>query len=93
MLLAQPTPTLPDSLTIGLLGRRPDLVAARWRVEAASKDIKVAKKEFLPDVSLTAFAGLAALDPSKLLMGLSRTFGIGPTIRLPIFEAASCAPT
>jgi NodT family efflux transporter outer membrane factor (OMF) lipoprotein len=86
VLLAQATPTLPDNLTIGLLGRRPDLVAARWRVEAASKDIKVAKKEFLPDVSLTAFAGLAALDPSRLLMGISRTFGIGPTIRLPIFE-------
>lgn len=86
VLLAQATPTLPDDLTIGLLGRRPDLVAARWRVEAASKDINVAKKEFLPDVSLTAFAGLAALDPSNLLMGISRTFGIGPTIRLPIFE-------
>ncbi|SPA50085.1 AdeC/AdeK/OprM family multidrug efflux complex outer membrane factor [Cupriavidus taiwanensis] len=86
VLLAQATPTLPDDLTIGLLGRRPDLVAARWRVEAASKDINVARKEFLPDVSLTAFAGLAALDPSNLLMGISRTFGIGPTVRLPIFE-------
>jgi len=86
VLLAQATPQLPDSLTIGLLGRRPDLVAARWRVEAASKDIKVAKKEFLPDLTLSAFAGLAALDPSHLLMAASRTFGVGPTLRLPIFE-------
>jgi outer membrane protein TolC len=62
-LLANPTPQLPDDLTIGLIGRRPDIVAARWRVEAASKDISVAKKEFLPDVTLTAFAGLASLDP------------------------------
>ncbi len=85
-MLAQATPQLPDSLTIGLIGRRPDLVAARWRVEAASKDIDVAKAEFLPDVSLTAFAGLAALDPANLLLGVSRTFGFGPTIRLPIFE-------
>ena len=85
-LLANPTPQLPDDLTIGLIGRRPDLVAARWRVEATSKDISVAKKEFLPDVTLTAFAGLASLDPSNLLMGISRTFGVGPTLRLPIFE-------
>lgn len=84
--LAQATPQLPDNLTIGLVGRRPDLVAARWRVEAASKDIDVAKAEFLPDVSLSAFAGLASLDPANLLMSVSRTFGFGPTIRLPIFE-------
>jgi NodT family efflux transporter outer membrane factor (OMF) lipoprotein len=85
-LLANATPLLPDDLTIGLIGRRPDVVAARWRVEAASKDISVAKKEFLPDVTLTAFAGVASLDPSNLLMGISRTFGIGPSVRLPVFE-------
>ena len=84
--LAHESPTLPDDLTIGLVGRRPDIVAARWRVEASSKDISVAKKEFLPDISFTAFAGLASLDTSKLLMGISRTFGIGPAVRLPIFE-------
>ena len=85
-LLANATPQLPDDLTIGLIARRPDLVAARWRVEAASKDISVAKKEFLPDVTLTAFAGLASLDPANLLMSVSRTFGVGPTLKLPIFE-------
>ncbi|MGO4302491.1 AdeC/AdeK/OprM family multidrug efflux complex outer membrane factor [Cupriavidus sp. RAF12] len=85
-LLANATPQLPDDLTIGLIGRRPDIVAARWRVEASSKDISVAKKEFLPDVTLTAFAGVASLDPSNLLMGVSRTFGFGPSVRLPIFE-------
>lgn len=85
-LLAHDTPRLPDNLTIDLLGRRPDLVAARWRVEAMSRDIDVAKAEFLPAVSLTAFAGLASLEPSNLLMGISRTFGIGPAIHLPIFE-------
>lgn len=83
--LAQATPTLPDGLTIGLLGRRPDLVAARWRVESASKEIDVAKAQFLPDITLTAFAGLASIDTSDLLMGASRTFGFGPSLTLPIF--------
>lgn len=85
-LLAQATPTLPDNLAIDLLGRRPDLVAARWRVEASSKDIDVARAEFLPNITLSAFAGLASLDPSNLLLGISRQFGFGPAVRLPIFE-------
>lgn len=86
VLLAHATPQLPDDLTIGLLGRRPDLVAARWRVEASGKEIKVAKAEFLPNITLTGFAGLASLRPEDLFMGISRTMGFGPALHLPIFE-------
>jgi len=85
-LLAQATPRLPNNLTIDLIGRRPDLVAARWRVEAASKDIDVAKAQFLPDISLTAFLGLASIAPENLLLGASRQLGIGPALKLPIFQ-------
>ncbi|MGN5353373.1 AdeC/AdeK/OprM family multidrug efflux complex outer membrane factor [Ralstonia sp. L16] len=85
-LLAQSTPKLPNNLTIDLIGRRPDLVAARWRVEAASKDIDVAKAQFLPDISLTAFLGLASIAPENLLLGASRQLGIGPALKLPIFQ-------
>ena len=85
-LFAQATPKLPNNLTIDLIGRRPDLVAARWRVEAASKDIDVAKAQFLPDISLTAFLGLASIAPENLLLGASRQLGIGPALKLPIFE-------
>ena len=35
---------VPSVLPAELLGRRPDLVAARWRVEAASKDIDCRRK-------------------------------------------------
>lgn len=84
-LLAHATPTLPDDLAIGLLGRRPDIVAARWRVEVAAGDVSVARKEFLPDITFSAYAGVASLDPSNLLMGISRTFGFGPAVQLPIF--------
>jgi outer membrane protein TolC len=37
-----------------LLGRRPDLVAARWRVEAASKNIDAGKASFYPNLNLSA---------------------------------------
>ncbi|MGH8790627.1 MAG: TolC family protein [Cupriavidus necator] len=49
---------VPASPPAELIGRRPDVVAQRWRVEAASHDIKAAKAQFYPNISLTAFAGL-----------------------------------
>ena len=37
---------VPSVLPAELLGRRPDLIAARWRVEAASKNIAASKTRF-----------------------------------------------
>jgi len=78
---------LPDQLQVGLLGRRADLVAARWQVEAAAKDIKATKTEFLPNISLTAMAGVVALGDSTNVFQLpARTFSIAPALSLPIFD-------
>lgn len=77
---------LPAALPAELLGRRPDIVAQRWRVEAASRQIDVAKAQFYPNVSLTAFAGLQSISLSGFLDSGNRTFGIGPAISLPIFD-------
>jgi NodT family efflux transporter outer membrane factor (OMF) lipoprotein len=80
---------LPDELPLELLGRRPDIVAARWRVEAALGDIDVAKAQFYPNVNLAAFAGFSSLGLSNLLQSGSRVVGIGPAIRVPLFETGS----
>ncbi|HTN67107.1 MAG TPA: efflux transporter outer membrane subunit [Burkholderiaceae bacterium] len=80
---------LPDQLPVALLGRRPDIVASRWRVEAAQGDIDNAKAQFYPNVDLMAFAGLSSLGWSTLLQSGSRMVGIGPAIRLPIFEGGT----
>jgi len=71
---------------LDLLGRRPDVVAARWRVEAASQDVAAARTRFYPDVRLSAFVGLSALGLDRLIDLDSRTYGAGPALRLPIFE-------
>jgi NodT family efflux transporter outer membrane factor (OMF) lipoprotein len=76
---------LPDALPLELLGRRPDIVASRWRVEAAQNEIKSARADFYPNVNLTAFAGLSSLEPSALLNSASRQFSFGPALKLPIF--------
>jgi NodT family efflux transporter outer membrane factor (OMF) lipoprotein len=78
---------LPSSLPAELLGRRPDLVAQRWRVEAAQKDIASAKAEFYPNVNLAAFIGVQSLGGAGFLTAASRMMGAGPAVTLPIFDA------
>ncbi len=77
---------LPSTLPAELLGRRPDLVAARWRVEAASKSIDAGKTQFYPNLNLTAAAGTQSLLGDSLFGAPSRFFNIAPAISLPIFD-------
>ncbi len=77
---------LPAQLGADLLGRRADLVAQRWRVEAALKDVDAARAQFYPDVNLVAFFGLSSLGLDNLFNAGARTYGIGPALRLPVFE-------
>jgi NodT family efflux transporter outer membrane factor (OMF) lipoprotein len=77
---------LPSQLPAELLGRRPDLVAARWRVEAASKDIKASKTRFYPNLNLSAAAGVQSVLGDAMFGSPSRFFNIGPAISLPLFD-------
>jgi NodT family efflux transporter outer membrane factor (OMF) lipoprotein len=77
---------IPADLPAELLGHRPDVVAERWRVEAARKDVKVAKAQFYPNVSLNAFVGLQSLGLSDFFDYGSRVAGIGPAVSLPVFD-------
>jgi NodT family efflux transporter outer membrane factor (OMF) lipoprotein len=77
---------LPPQLAADLLGRRPDLAAARWRAEAAAKRIGVARAQFYPNINLAADIGQQALYANLLWKGSSNIGEIGPAITLPIFE-------
>jgi NodT family efflux transporter outer membrane factor (OMF) lipoprotein len=77
---------VPSNLPVELLGHRADLIAARWRVEAADKDIAAAKTKFLPNVNISAMAGLIALGGGNLFTAQSRFYDVGPAISLPIFD-------
>ena len=58
---------LPDNLPADLVSRRPDIVAARWRVDAITHEVKEAKAEFYPDINLSAALGLDAFGFGRLL--------------------------
>ncbi|WZB72302.1 efflux transporter outer membrane subunit [Achromobacter xylosoxidans] len=87
--LVAPAGGVPASVPLDLLGRRPDVVAARWRAEAARHAIDTAKAEFYPNINLTAFAGFQAMGTGNLLDAASRMAGIGPAISLPIFHGGA----
>ncbi len=77
---------LPKSLPAELVGRRPDIVAARERAEAAAKRIDVAKAAFYPNVNLVGSIGQQSLGLDRLGRSNSSLGSIGPTVSLPIFE-------
>lgn len=78
--------SLPSRLPADLLGRRPDVEASRQRVRAAEQDIKVARAQFYPNINLLAFVGFQSINLSQLLDAGSHTAGVGPALRLPVFE-------
>lgn len=77
---------LPATLGADLVGRRPDLAAARLRAEAAASRIKVAKANFYPNINLNGLYGVQSLGIDVLLEKNSIVGALGPALSLPIFS-------
>lgn len=78
---------LPANLQAELIGRRPDIAAARLTAEAEAKRIKAAKADFYPNVNLMGLIGYQSLGLSMLTNAGSSFGSVGPAITLPIFES------
>jgi len=79
-------PGLPADAAIGLIGRNPEIVSARWQVEAEAERIAIARAGFYPNVSLAGLIGLASFGLSNLVKDASVIGSVGPAITLPIFD-------
>jgi NodT family efflux transporter outer membrane factor (OMF) lipoprotein len=77
----------PDKLAANLIGRRPDIAAARLVAEAQAHRIKQKQAEFYPDVNLAAFIGFQSLNLDMLTRSSSSIGSVGPAVSLPIFSA------
>lgn len=82
---------VPVNAGIDLIGRRPDIVAARLRAEAAAKRIKVAKADFYPNINLSAVVGLQSLGLGQLFKSGSSYGNGGAAFSLPIFDGGRIA--
>jgi len=77
---------LPQKLPLDLLAQRPDVVALKWRVEAAGSRIEVAKADFYPNVDLNLMLGLQSLDLGNWLSTKSWYASFGPAVHIPLFN-------
>ncbi|WP_115716978.1 efflux transporter outer membrane subunit [Gallaecimonas mangrovi] len=86
--LPKPAGSVPQNAKLGLIARRPDIVAARWQVEAANQGINEARAYFYPDVSLSGIGALLKVFPA---LGSSTDVtgavgNVGPAISLPLYN-------
>jgi len=77
-------PTVSGGLPLDLLSRRPDVIAAEFRVLEAHDLMGQARLAQLPSVSLTGQAGGASLALNTLLKAF--TLGLMPSIDIPAFN-------
>lgn len=85
-----PLPILLDRPSAGvpadLLRRRPDVIAAENRLAVAAANVGVAKKDFLPTLSLSATGYAQSHQAKKLFEGNSLGYIISPKLSWTIFE-------
>ncbi|BBD78866.1 efflux transporter outer membrane subunit [Aerosticca soli] len=89
-LTARPLPpssgALPADASLALIARRPDLVANRWRIEAAARNVDAARAAFYPDIRLTALGAYLGTNPTDGGHAHLALFNFGPSISLPLLD-------
>jgi len=68
-----------DALFNKALEQRPDLKAAKLRIEQAQRDLSLSRKQVIPDVTV---GGYFQHDPGNIDLN---TFGVGFQVPLPVF--------
>ncbi|NLT69826.1 MAG: efflux transporter outer membrane subunit [Verrucomicrobiaceae bacterium] len=82
-------PAFPAAVPCELLERRPDIAEAEHVMIAENARIGIAKAAFFPTVKLSATAGLESGSIDQLFNIASRTWGLGPEISFPVFDAGA----
>ncbi|MBV8908310.1 MAG: efflux transporter outer membrane subunit [Sphingomonas sp.] len=80
---------IPANASIDLTGRRPDIAAARTRVEAAAERIKEARAAFYPNINIGALVGLQSLGLGSLFNSGSQFASVTPAVTLPLFHGGA----
>lgn len=78
---------LPTDVPVNLLAQRADVMAQRWRAEAAGAEVDAARTLFYPNINITGFLGFNAIGLDRVLKSSSQQYGITPAIDLPLFDA------
>lgn len=94
-MLAEPGP-LPNWKTeisagvpADLLRQRPDIVEAEMELAAAAASVGIAKKDFLPTLTIEGTVGTASRRLGDLFSGHSFTWSVAPTLSWTLFDGFS----
>lgn len=84
----QLSPVQPVNIGIpmDLIRRRPDVVEAEYELASYAAALGIAKKEFLPTLSLTGSIGTSSMELGDLMTKRSITYSIAPTLTWTIFS-------
>lgn len=77
---------VPLGVPAELLRRRPDIVEAEETVAGYAAALGIAKKEFLPSLSINGAIGTSAHDAGNLFKNQSLTYSIAPTLSWTLFD-------
>jgi NodT family efflux transporter outer membrane factor (OMF) lipoprotein len=80
---------LPLTLPSKLVEQRPDVRQAEENLHAASAQIGIAAANRFPNITLTANAGFAALDPSQIFAGDANFWALAGGVTQPIFQGGT----
>ncbi|CAD6547960.1 efflux transporter outer membrane subunit [Paraburkholderia sabiae] len=80
----QPPPAVPAGLPAGLLGRRPDLRAAEFRLRESLANVDLTRTSFYPSFTLTGSVGTSSASLERVLSNPVGTLGLG--LALPFIQ-------
>ncbi len=94
--LLSPSHSLPDhvqpvatGVPADLLRNRPDVIAAERTIDMYASRLGIARKEWLPSISVQASGGTYAHDAKNLFQGKSWGFSVAPVISWTVFDGLS----
>ncbi len=90
LLVPAPLPDYRQIVAVGmpleLIRRRPDVIEAEANMAVAAQNIGVAKKDFLPTLTLDGSVGTSAHAAKDLFSNRSFTYSIAPTLSWTVFD-------
>ena len=86
-------PAIPETLSIDLLRRRPDVRVAERQVAAANADVGVARGAWLPDLTLTTTGTLSSATVAKLISSPLRSWSVGAQLARTLFDGGTRSAT
>lgn len=84
-----PTRVIPVGIPADLLRHRPDVIGAEMQLEELAVNIGIARKDFLPRLSLSASVGTDAHDFDKIFSSHSFGCSVVPQLSWTIFDGGT----